>query len=115
MNLNDLLGRIAIIMDEDPRNILLPNRQEKLVDCRQAFCILAHYNGYMYKEIGEFLDRDHSSVHHLVNNRPVTNGSLKCINELLISENNNNLVFLASELAKNPENEDIKEQLKTIL
>jgi len=41
------------------------NRQQKFVDPRSLFCIIARKLNFKYKSIGEYLKRDHTSIIHL--------------------------------------------------
>lgn len=47
-------------------NLLKPNRQRDVVDCRMVFAKIIRERGHTYKSVGNYLYKDHSTIIHYV-------------------------------------------------
>ena len=62
-----LCAKYDIFKDE----LLSKRRDKRIVDIRQKIAIELFETGYSYSAIGRMLNRDHSSIMHLIKERKV--------------------------------------------
>jgi len=92
------------------------SREKKIVDARQIFCCCAYYSGYTYEAIGEFINRDHSSVIHLCNERPLSKDSVEKIRTIRNGSDPISIISsLAFKLYKDPNDNKTRKTLKELL
>ena len=61
--LNNILSIVAQLTDVLQQDILGRSRETEIINARHLFCYISYiHNRYSLKKIGEFLNRDHSTV-----------------------------------------------------
>ena len=66
--LTEILQKVCDASGIMPHDIISKNRKREIVIARQLFCyITIKYFNYTLKNVGNFLNRDHSTVIHSVN------------------------------------------------
>lgn len=115
-SMNRILRDVCTYTGMESRYVTGNSRKERYVDARQAFCILAYYKGNTYESIGEFLNRDHSSIIHLCNYKPMNADVVAIVKSIKdFGEDNRLLQSMENKLMNNPEDEELREKLKQLI
>lgn len=107
--LNKLLFNLCSVQQVNPKKVLTSARDAHLADIRHAFAIRAkdmEEENYTLEEIGDYLNRDHSTIVHHLNKRPETEAVQRLVNS--------DLKFLKDlqALLYDPNNENLRKKLK---
>jgi len=115
-SMNRILSDICSHIGMEARYVVSNSRKERYVDARQAFCILAYYHGNTYEAIGEFLNRDHSSIMHLCNYKPMNADVVATVKSIKdFGEDNRLLQSVENKLMNNPDDQELREKLKELI
>ena len=68
-NMSDILHSVAVFCDMEADELKTPSRLKKYRRARCMFYLKARNHGYFLKEIGRFMDRDHTTVINALNHK----------------------------------------------
>lgn len=111
-----LLVRTASVTGVSIAEMCGRSRERPIVDARQLFCCVSFYSGHTMVSIGETIGRDHSTVSHLCNERPLpANAEATMIKIREGSEVMDRISSLAFTVYNNPNDQDARAKLKRLL
>ena len=113
--LDKLIKRITILYGISKERLLRGDRHEPYVDARQVFAIVAFEDlDLKYRQIGSYLDMDHSTISNLRTGRKIKEREQIFINYLQ-NKLENDIQFLAGRLIEEPENRELQIKMLTAI